>query len=51
MKEDRKRRRHEAIELGLDLAELGLENEEEEIIIIEDLPIHQLSLKIDPVTN
>jgi hypothetical protein len=46
-KEDRRRRRQEAIEQGLDLAELGLENEDEEIIFVEDLPIHQLALKID----
>ena len=31
----------------MDLVELGLENEDEEIIIIEDLPIHQLAVKID----
>jgi len=33
------------------LAELGLENEDEEIIIIEDLPVDELALKIDEETD
>ena len=45
--EERRKRRNEAIEQGLDLVELGLENEEEEIIIIDDLSIEDLALKID----
>ena len=36
---------------GLDLAELGLENEDEEVIIIEDLNADQLALKIDEETQ
>lgn len=33
------------------MVELGLENEEEEIIIIEDLPVDQLALKINEETK
>ena len=47
MKEEKRRRREEAREQGLDLAELGLEESEEEPVIIEDLSIDQMVLKID----
>ena len=40
-KEERAKKRAEAIEAGLDLAEIGLEESEEEIKI-DDLPIDQL---------
>lgn len=50
-KEDRRRRRQEAIEAGKDPIELGIEESEEEPIIIEDLSIDQLVLKEDEETG
>lgn len=49
-KDERAKKRAEAIENGLDLAELGLEESEEEIKI-DDLPIEQLSVQLDAEGN
>jgi len=51
VKQERRRKRQEAKDQGLDLAELGLEESEEEPIIIEDLSIDQLVLKLDEATG
>ena len=50
-KEDRRRRRQEAIEQGKDPIEMGIEDSEEEPIVIEDLSIDQLVLKEDEETG
>ncbi len=50
-KEDRRRRRQEALDQGLNPLELGIEESEEEPIIIEDLSIDQLVLKVDEQTG
>ena len=50
-KEDRRRRRQEAIEAGQDPVAMGIEDSEEEPIIIEDLSIDQLVLKEDEATG
>jgi hypothetical protein len=45
-KEERRKKREEAVEKGLDLAELGLEESEEEIKV-DDLSIEELVLQTD----
>jgi hypothetical protein len=49
-KEDRAIRRAAAVEAGMDLAEMGLEESEEEIKI-DDLPIDQLTVAVDEDGN
>lgn len=49
-KEERARKRAEAIEAGQDLAEVGLEESEEEIKI-DDLPIDQIIVQKDAEGN
>ena len=50
-KEDRRRRRQEAIEAGQDPVSMGIEDSEEEPIIIEDLSIDQLVLREEEETG
>ena len=50
-KQDRRNKRQSAIDQGLDLHDLGLEESEEEHIPLEDLSIEQLVLKVDETTG
>ena len=50
-KEDRRRRRQEALDQGLNPVEMGIEDSEEEPVIIEDLNIDQLVLKFNEETG
>jgi hypothetical protein len=50
-KEERRKKRQAAREAGQDLRELGLEESEEEAVVIEDLSIDQIVLKTDEVTG
>jgi adenylate kinase family enzyme/YHS domain-containing protein len=50
-KQERRNKRQAARDAGQDLRELGLDESEEETVIIEDLSIDQIVLKTDEVTG